>query len=332
MPFNVLRSPKQYNSDSDLSKNEETGYTNMRKRGREDDFSEALKTFSTEMMSTLSTWKSELQRDISSIQNNLDSVLKADLGTLNTSISELKLEISSIHQDYQDIKKSVQTLDAKHVVTMEKVIALETSIQFHSDQYENLVKKVDSMTGQSKSVEQLESKIDMLVNENKLLQLELNANNQRDRLLNLEIVGVPEFKNENLSDIVIAIAKHSGVTITPGDILEVNRVSPKIKLQGRPKNIVAKFTSRLVKDNIFSSSRKNRITTKDLGIHGNMKPVYINEHLTRSNKILMKTCRETAKQKQYQYVWTKHGRIYVRKNDTSPAIHITQECDLLKIR
>lgn len=147
----------------------------------------------------------------------------------------------------------------------------------------------------------------------------------------MEIVGVPENKDENLSGIMLCIAKHAGVVISDEDILEINRVTPKLKQQGRPKNIVAKLKTRLLKDNIISGIRRNRLTTKDLGMHGSERPVYINEHLTQFNKLLLKKCRETAKLKQYQYVWSKNGRIYVRKNDTAPALQVLQERDILKL-
>lgn len=114
------------------------------------------------------------------------------------------------------------------------------------------------------------------------------------------------------------------------DIIHINRVSPKQRIQGRPRVIVAKMKTRLLKDNLIYLSRKKRITTRDIGIAGDPIPIYINEHLTSSNKLLLKKCKEAAKSKMYQYVWTKNGRIFMRQNDTSPALQIFDEEDLIK--
>ncbi|KAL4719644.1 hypothetical protein ACJJTC_019023 [Scirpophaga incertulas] len=70
---------------------------------------------------------------------------------------------------------------------------------------------------------------------------------------------------------------------------------------------------------------------KDINMQGNTTPVYISEHLTYYNKILLNKCKEAAKTKNYQFVWTKNGRIYTRKCDTAPALLINSEEELKKM-
>ncbi|CAG9790218.1 unnamed protein product [Diatraea saccharalis] len=89
--------------------------------------------------------------------------------------------------------------------------------------------------------------------------------------------------------------------------------------------------TRLLKDNMVSASRKRRMTTADLNISGDTKSIFINEHLTSYNKQLLKNAKEVCKNKQYIFTWTKNGRVYVRKGDTSPALWIAIEEDLKKI-
>lgn len=257
--------------------------------------------------------------------------MKADLVKLNGSVADIKSEINNVRQEYQDMKKTVLSLDTKYKGTLKKIQDLEKSIEFSSDQMDDYNKKIDVLTQANNKIESLEAQITELTQDNKQLKLEMNMNNQRDRLLNLEIVGVTEGKDENLTAIVMSIAKHANVLLSSEDIVEVNRISPKSRQPGRPRNIVVKLKSRLLKDNIISGARKNRLTTKDLDLTSDVRPIYVNEHLTQQNKFLLKKCRETAKQKQYQYVWTKNGRIYVRRNDISPALQVTQDSDILKI-
>lgn len=326
----MLRSPnKHYNSDPDLRNLQENVTHRKRKHG--EDFSEAFNDFSSKIMDTLNSWKIDMRSDISQLKNNVESVLKADLEKLNGTVAEIKSEINSVRQEYQDMKKTVLSLDTKYKGTLKKIQELEKSMQFSSDQFDDYNKKMDVITQANNKIVSLEAQITELTKDNKHLKLEMNMNNQRDRLLNLEIVGVTEAKDDNPTAIVMSIAKHVNVSISSEDIVEVNRISPKSRQPGRPRNIIVKLKSRLLKDNIISGARKNRLTTKDLGLIGDVRPVYVNKHLTQHNKFLLKKCRETAKQKQYQYVWTKNGRIYVRRNDISPALQVTQESDILKI-
>ena len=57
-------------------------------------------------------------------------------------------------------------------------------------------------------------------------------------------------------------------------------------------------------------------------IEGLSDNLYINEHLTLSNKILYKEVRAAAKAKNYKFFWTKNGSIFVRKSDTSRVLLI----------
>ncbi|CAG9121533.1 unnamed protein product [Plutella xylostella] len=178
----------------------------------------------------------------------------------------------------------------------------------------------------------LETEVKDLKYQNKALKLEMNDNNQRDRILNLEIIGIPEQSNENLMNIICALLKKVDDNITPDEIERAHRVTPKNKVQGRPRVVIAKLRSRMLKDTIISKSRKLQLTTKDIGIQGQPKQIFINEHLTQFNKLLLKKCKDTAKIKKYQFVWSKNGLIRMRKNETTPALLIKDEEDLLNLR
>lgn len=320
----MLRSPnKQSSSSPDLSKVGE-GNVTMRKRKHVDDLSENFNSFTLDVMSTLNSWKIDMEKDITKINNGLTT-------KLNDAFFDMKSELTQIRKEYLDIKTSVQSLVERHSETVKEFETLRKSVQFHSDQYDDLNNKVKSLEDKGKIINELEIKIDTLMKENKSLQLELNMNNQRDRLLNLEILGVPELKGEDICDLVGIIVKQTGVDISRDDIVEVNRVTPRFKQQGRPRSIVVKMKSRLLKDNIISGARKNRLSTKDLNFPGGPKPIYVNEHLSPYNKRLLSKCREAAKIKQYRYVWSKNGRIFIRRNDTSPAVQIQEESDIMKI-
>lgn len=50
------------------------------------------------------------------------------------------------------------------------------------------------------------------------------------------------------------------------------------------KNIIVRFVQRTKRDKILRKAKKQRMTTENLDYGGNSSPVYVNEHLTSSNK------------------------------------------------
>ncbi|CAG9137636.1 unnamed protein product [Plutella xylostella] len=97
------------------------------------------------------------------------------------------------------------------------------------------------------------------------VKFEFNLQQQRERLDNIEITGIPEKSNENLSEYLVSLAKTVGVELTSDDIIHINRVQPRTNTSGRPKTIIAKLKLRNIKDAIISGARKNRgLTSVDL--------------------------------------------------------------------
>lgn len=256
---------------------------------------------------------------------------KEILKLIADSSSELKSELASIRQEYQEIKRSVSSLTEVHSTIMSEMIDIKSSLQFTTDQCDNLKVSVDDLSRQTGRIQCLELELNELRAQNLDILGELNKRDQRDRLNNLEIHGIPELSNENLHNLVVVLAQKSGVNISLEEIVSVNRVSPRIRINDRPKAVIVKFKSKLNRDNVIAGARKNRITTGDIGIPGSSMNVYANEHLTPYNKQLFKKCKEAAKVKKYQYVWTKNCKIFVRKNDTMHAVPVMREEDIKKI-
>ena len=311
----------------DLSKDKSAEETRMnitrRKRGYNDEFSQAFEEFTSKITTSLNEWKMDFRHDITQI----NVTLKA----LNENTQELKSEITCIREEYLQIKGTVQNLESRQAKVEEELKTVKESMQFHSDECDDVRKKLDLHSKEIGDLILLKTQLAEIKVQNRKLRSDINANEQRDRLSNIEIVGVPEHKDENLSEIVKKIGQYTQIDIKTDDIIQVNRVTPKTKVQGRPRNIIAKLRTRLLKDNIISQARKCRLSTEALNIQGNAIPIYVNEHLTIFNKNLLKKTKEIANIKQYQFTWTKNGRIHVRKAVTTPPIYIMDEEDLRKI-
>lgn len=243
---------------------------------------------------------------IKHIENILDKKL---LDIKNCLITELR----------QMIKSEVNNCMSSFSTELHNLAASHSSLQ---EEHIKLSKECSELQGRVLCLEE------SLVN----MSYQYSKQQQWARQQNIEIFGVPELKNESPVDIVIKIGKHVGINLNCHDIEFASRIQPYKPIRDRPRVIVAKMRTRLLKDNILSGLRRSHgITTSDIDIRGEPKRIFVNDHLTPENKALFKKCKNLATELAYKFVWTKNCLIFVRKNEKSPALSIASEKDLVKI-
>lgn len=216
-------------------------------------------------------------------------------------------------------------------------VGFQETITFISGQYEDLKKLLCTTNLELKSVKEenntLKENLCLLTARVKSLEDENIKQQQWVRLQNVEITGIPENANENTVAIVQKISQHIGVHIEQSDLEFAHRVQPRravSAVSARP--IIVRLRQRAIKDQIVAAARKYRnLNTRDMGIGGEINNIYINEHLTKDNKMLLSSCKQKAKEVNFKYIWTKNCRIFVRKNESSPPIPIISMQDLSKI-
>lgn len=319
--MSVKRTPPKHSSNPDLpsaSGSAEDEYKSIvtRKRKQPDcDFTSAFSTLQLELQKTLKEFRQDFDNKLEKINENI-SVIKNDLETYTL---EIKKEINALRNENIIIKKNMTE-------TSQDVSDLKSSLQFHSDQQEDLKKRVDQLTARTQNSSLSADSV-------KSLELKINVLEQQARQCNLELSNVPEKRGENLLNIVETIGNVIGCNISQNDIVSAHRV-PHVHQQAKnPKNIIVKLTTRTLRDNVLSATRLNKgVTTNQLGISGAEQKIYINEHLTLKNKQLFRRSRELAKKHNYRYVWVKHSTILARETDNSPVLAIRNENDLDKIK
>lgn len=237
---------------------------------------------------------------------------------------EIKSMISSmLASNLQEIKKNTDTL--KEIQRTNRNI--EDSVAFLAGQYEEFKNKIINLEGQitedRKYIVLLESKIEDLQREN--------------RKANFEIKNVPKKPNETkdeLIDMVVTLAGNIEYPITKSDIKDIYRVSgKKDRLQNTP--IIVETSSTILKKDVlkmckaFNIRRKQTISAKHLGLRfSEDTPVYIAEQLTPKAARLHFLARDLKKSGLYKYCWTDYGRVYVKKDDNSRAILISNEAQI----
>ncbi|KAI5646062.1 hypothetical protein NE865_01955 [Phthorimaea operculella] len=149
------------------------------------------------------------------------------------------------------------------------------------------------------------------------------------RSCNIEIQCVPEKKSENVLELVKKLYEIIKMPSAVSEICAVRRVAKLNPDSKRPRNILLTVRSEFQRDTFLSSFKRynqanstSPISSFSLGIPGESQRIYVSEHLSRQCKELHAAARRYAKENSYTYCWVKFGRVYLRKEDNSPAIHV----------
>ncbi|KAL4702928.1 hypothetical protein ACJJTC_008338 [Scirpophaga incertulas] len=122
-------------------------------------------------------------------------------------------------------------------------------IMEHQDSFDSRLKeiegKIQSNCDVSDQISALQNKIDM---------------EQQARSYNIEIANLPELRNENLLSIVEKVGYVIKHPVHTSDIVSVHRVPHFDNRNTRLKNIIARFTTKIIRNNFFAAAR----TTKGL--------------------------------------------------------------------
>uniref|UniRef100_A0A2H1X1G7 SFRICE_036806 n=1 Tax=Spodoptera frugiperda TaxID=7108 RepID=A0A2H1X1G7_SPOFR len=251
----------------------------------------------------------DLKNMLQSWKEDQDVVLKK----IVAEVSELKQQNLNIQKSYSEIEHSIQLFNLGYEEMKSRLECLELA---HKDNTKRLNDLSNSVNAQA--VSKLEAKIE--------------AMEQQARSCNLEICNLPEKRNENLFAIVDSIGCAINVPVSHNDIMSIHRVPHAQQHDRKPKNIIIKFRTRIIRDNILSAYRQKKgLTSDQLGISGASLNIYFNEHLTLHNKALFREAKKIANEIGFKYVWVRNGTVLVRERDGLSSIAIRSKEDLKRI-
>lgn len=297
-----------------------TNIATRSKRKAREEVNDELRSFMEEIKGIVHEIKS---------QNN---EINTELASIKSAISDIRSEVNSVRADYRDAMNSIADIQCKQVEMSKEFVELTKSTEFYHANQNDFQQRLEKLETAMNAGQSSGSELRTISNTIETLKTEIHQQQQWERLMNLEVSGIPESNSEDVIDYVTRIADHAGVKLTRDNIIHATRVQPRQNVSGRPKVIIVKLKNRYLKDNILAGLRKTRgVTTHDISVPGEPRRIFVNEHLTVDNKLLFKKCREFAKSKFYQFTWVKNCRIYMRKDDTSAAIYIKHDADLYKL-
>ena len=201
-----------------------------------------------------------------------------------------------------------------------------SSLSFLSDKYEEIKEKVSLLEESNKDLKKensfLSNELVKATNEIKNLRDQQDEFEQYGRRECLEVRGIPQLHGKNTNEIVMKV----GVTIKQEDI----SVSHRLPVQGSNATnfnpvIIVKFIRRDVRDQLFAARYKLKdLTTKDMGYsRSTPSKIFIVESLTKKKKEPFKICLPVKREKRYRFLWTRYGKIMMRKDENSEALTIS---------
>lgn len=242
----------------------------------------------------------------------------ASLETILIEIRDLKAQLAGLPMLSDDVK-----------FIREELKELKTNCEFNSNRLDDFSVKLSDVETRVAGLERLQESVSSLQSEIVSIKSELSASDQRSRLNNVEIKGIPVKKDENLFVILDNICQKVNFTIPKPQINYLSRIP---LFNSKDKSIVVSFLNRYVKEDFIAAARSLKtLSAQDLGFSGQTNRVYINDHLNPESKKLLNKTRTIAKEKDYRHVWVKHGKIHVRRQDGSAVIVISKDKDLNKL-
>ncbi|XP_026744692.1 uncharacterized protein LOC113506028 [Trichoplusia ni] len=321
----MIRSPdsKISKSNPDLCTSIETG-TNVTQRKRKQpdcEFTQAIAVLSAELKKNIDDLRADMNNQFTNINVNINN-LREDFNTLSLTSAQIQNNVKELRAEYVAIKKDMLQLDTKHNELSQTLTEMKSTVNFNSDNYVDCERRLKDLernmnNSAASTVELLERKIDSL--------------EQQARQCNVEIGNMPERRGENLITVLQSIGSALNMSLTSKDIISIHRVPHAHAQNNRPKNVIVKFNSKLMRDNVLSAYRLSKGLTSDrIGLSGSPCRIYMNEHLTLRNKDLFRKCRAAAMSNKFKFVWVRNATVLVKESEDSSTFAIRTEDDISK--
>lgn len=274
-------------------------------------FSDSEKTPPTFISNRIKRKREEdFSHEFSKFKDEMKSMISTLMLTQEQEISKFNANLKDIKQTSINIENSIAFLTAQNLEFKNKIEQLEGKLNEDRKYITVLEDKIESMQMDSKKS-------------------------------NFEIKNVPRKPNETKEDLIQMITHLSstiGSQIKKENIKDIYRLRDK---KGTNLNtpIIVETSSTLLKNEVlklckaFNIKQKPKLCAKHLGLRDHeYTPVFISEQLTARAARLYFLARDLTKAKLFKYCWTAYGRVYLRKDDDSPIIHVGSEVQLVDLK
>ncbi|XP_046963349.1 uncharacterized protein LOC124532483 [Vanessa cardui] len=267
---------------------------------------------------------------------------KSVVNTESPSMGDIFTDASSADNEEKNsavcLAEEMRLLRLELMSVTREITSFRVELTRMNDNMAEFNKRVDNVEERLTSLEEKNSgSVDQNLN-NVIAQLksDINDREQKSLINDIQITGLPERSGENAVHLTLAVTKKLGLALDSCDIVSAERAGPHRALlsseeRQRPRPVIVRLARRSLRDDIIKAARVRRGTDTSGVTDGDPSRVYINEHLTRFNRLLFYKAREEGKRHGWRFIWTREGRIYMRRETDTAVQRIRTECDISKI-
>lgn len=258
------------------------------------------------------------KKEKSSTENDVD---KFNMAAGSTGLEEfldqrLKLQSEQMNELFAKFTKSTKN-------DLEEV---KKSQSFLSGKFEELITSMAELKQENNALRtessQLRKRIESLECQVAAAESDTESIKQYLRRDLIEIHGVPVNPDEDTNTLVKGVVELADPSLKLDDQdISISHRLPASTDFIAP--IIAKFTRRDVRDRVMSVKKNLRHkSARDLGFTQNTW-LYINESLTPKCRILLKEVKHFKRNHNFKYVWSRQGKIYLKKDESSSVLSFT---------
>nr|XP_034829454.1 uncharacterized protein LOC117986690 [Maniola hyperantus] len=268
-----------------------------------------------------STFKSKLQETEQQAVSFQSTVLKI-LGEMQLQQQKQETRMNAIATTLEDIKNEINKNQRAHE-------ELEKAVRVIADEHENIHTKIANL--EQKINERHAENNDKTTQDIRIITLEdkLEELTRKLRETSIEIKNIPYKSDEQILQTIRRMYLKLSTPFNEKDIIECHRIFSK---DNTKRNIILKFNSRTNKNTFLGALKKynkehknDPLSTSSIGFSEHSQPVYASDYLTPKGTKLYYLGRQLKKNFGFKYCWSNLGKIYVKKEDNSAAIHIKNE-------
>lgn len=256
---------------------------------------------------------SNIQPSVESSVVPIDNFINDQVNKISSAISVLQQEIKNIQQGQSNFVQSFSVIHEKISSLQDISVALNN----HSARIKTL--EEDKILLEA-NVKDLSNRLDII--------------DQNNLANSLEITGIPISENENIPDLVLKVSEKLNNTLSREDILRCHRKrfnSTKYSPAARIPSIILSFKDIDKRNKLLSAFRARRgIKLSEIGFN-NDNYFFINESLTNSRKKLFFAAKTFQRSNNFKYLWTRNGKIFLKKDDNCGIINIDLNTDFTTI-
>lgn len=225
---------------------------------------------------------------------------------------ELNKKIDGVFTEVRAFREESKSLGVSIEATHEKIDELKNVFEEHRVEFAEVKEDVSYLMCENNTLKKELLKV----------KEELNNVQQYTRSNCIDIQGVPEVKGENIVEVVRNVVKAVRYELKTELIDSVHRLAGGSNTDSRPRGIILKLTRRQdCLELLRLAKTKKGFSASELGFSSENR-IFINPSLSKMNRELLYLARGSVRDGAMRYAWINNGRVFVRKVEGQPAVHI----------